>query len=423
MTFSNWPRFRFYNSLNNLLNIGAYLLRRLTFQAGDETAKTEAEIARYLGVRHCILAPQGRMAIYFGLKAMITEEKDEVIVSPYTIYDVINMIILAGGKPVFADCRHETANIDPDQIAAKITDRTCGVMATHLHGLSCEMRPIMELCKQHDIYLIEDTAQALGVTYEGQKLATLGDVGFLSFGRAKNINAFFGGAVVTNNDRIAADVRAAVQDLPRERLTKLVPRILHCTLGAILTHPFVFSLVTIHIFKSALKKKGSSVMKTMQTEANPIRRQQIPAEFLVRPTAMQAYLVRKQIARLDSNCAHRKAVAEIYETGLKPSNVFQVQTVHAGADHGYFQYPIMMDTCDELVTYLLERDIDVAIQHLNATNTLEKFSEFNCSCPNAEKLVGNVILLPTYPGYPLDLARRNVDAINDFFQKHSLSAA
>lgn len=420
MIFSNWPRFRFYNSLGNLWNIGSFLIRRLTLRAGNETGKTEAEICRYLGIKHCILAPQGRLGIYFGLKALITEEKYEVIVSPYTIYDVINMITLAGGTPVFVDCRYETANIDPNEISAKITKNTCGVIATHLHGLSCEMRPIIDLCKQHNIYLMEDTAQALGVTHDGQKLATLGDIGFLSFGRAKNINAFFGGAMVTNNDKLAADIRADMKNLPQESLGPLIKRILHCTLGSILTHPAVFSLLTIHIFKSALKKKGSSVMKTMQTEANPIRRKKMPANFLVRPTSMQAYLVRKQIAKVDDNFKHRAAIAEIYRKGLKDSNGFMMQVEHEGVEHGYFQFPVMMKNCDELVIYLLERDIDVSIQHLNAVNTLEKFSEFNCSCPNAEKLAGNVILLPTYPGYPLELAKRNVGAINDFFQKHKL---
>ena len=126
---------------------------------------------------------------------------DEVIMPSYTFVSTANAFVLRGGVPVFVDIRSDTLNIDESLIEAAITPRTKAIVPVHYAGVACEMDAIMEIARRHDLLVIEDAAQALGSSYRGRKLGTIGDLAAFSFHETKNVISGEGGALVINNHR------------------------------------------------------------------------------------------------------------------------------------------------------------------------------------------------------------------------------
>jgi len=128
-------------------------------------------------------------------------EGDEIIMPSFTFVSTANAFVLRGGVPVFVDIRQDTLNIDENQIEAAITDRTKAIVPVHYAGVPCEMDRIREIAAKHDLYVIEDAAQALLSKYKGKCLGAIGDIGVLSFHETKNIISGEGGAILLNSDR------------------------------------------------------------------------------------------------------------------------------------------------------------------------------------------------------------------------------
>jgi len=126
---------------------------------------------------------------------------DEVIMPSYTFVSTANAFVLRGGVPVFVDIRPDTLNIDETKIEAAITPRTRAIVPVHYAGVACDMDVIMEIAKRHNLYVVEDAAQAIMATYKGKKLGTIGDLGCLSFHSTKNIVSGEGGALLVNNKK------------------------------------------------------------------------------------------------------------------------------------------------------------------------------------------------------------------------------
>jgi len=170
---------------------------------GEKVEKFENEFAKYIGCKYGIAISSGTTALQVGLKALGISKGDEVITTPFSFIATANSILYVGGKPVFADINPETFNIDPEKIEEKITNKTKAVLIVHLFGNPCEMDEIMKICKEHDLFLIEDACQAHGAEYKGKKVGSFGDLSCFSFYATKNMTTGEGGTILTNNEEIA----------------------------------------------------------------------------------------------------------------------------------------------------------------------------------------------------------------------------
>jgi perosamine synthetase len=141
----------------------------------------------------------GTVAIHLALKALNIGEGDEVIVPTFTYVASVNSIVQAGAKPVFVDSIERTLQIDPDDVARKITARTKAIMAVHLYGFACDMTRLLEICSDNKLFLIEDCAEALGTYFKNQHVGTFGDIGTFSFFGNKTITTGEGGMLVFKN--------------------------------------------------------------------------------------------------------------------------------------------------------------------------------------------------------------------------------
>jgi len=167
----------------------------------------EQELSKYLGVKYAVTVSNGTAALHVALKALGIGPGDEVITTPLTFAASATTILHSNAIPIFADIDRETLNISPASIEEAITDRTRAIIVVHLAGYPAEMDEIMKIAKERGLYVIEDTAQALGAMYRGSFVGSIGDAGTLSFYPTKTITTGEGGAVVTNNDDAARRAR------------------------------------------------------------------------------------------------------------------------------------------------------------------------------------------------------------------------
>ena len=176
---------------------------------GTEDEAFEKSFAGYCGAGYCVGTGNGLDALMLALKALGIGEGDEVIVPSNTYIATALAVTYVGASPVLAEPDIRTFNIDSDRIESKITERTKAIMPVHLYGQVCDMDPIMEIAARHNLYIVEDCAQAHGATYKGKKAGAFGDVSGFSFYPGKNLGALGdAGAVVTDRKEIADKVRA-----------------------------------------------------------------------------------------------------------------------------------------------------------------------------------------------------------------------
>jgi len=169
---------------------------------GKFIAEFEDGFKSYLGARHAATVSNGTVAIHLALLALGIGPQAEVIVPTLTYVASVNAIAYTGATPVFCDSLKSTWQMDPDDVRRKITPRTRAILAVHLYGQPCEMAELVKIAREHNLFLVEDCAEAFGTLYKGRHVGTFGDIGTFSFFGNKTITTGEGGMVVTNDDTL-----------------------------------------------------------------------------------------------------------------------------------------------------------------------------------------------------------------------------
>ena len=179
----------------------AILSQNLFLQPNFKITQFEREFAAFYGVKHALTNTSGSAAIHMAVAALEAEPGDEIICSPVTDYGSVGGILYQGLVPVFADWAPGAANTDPLDIERKITKRTRAIIAVHVYGNPCDMDPIMDIAKRHNLVVIEDCAQAYCTLYKGRLAGAIGHMGCFSMQQSKHLTAGEGGIVITNDDK------------------------------------------------------------------------------------------------------------------------------------------------------------------------------------------------------------------------------
>jgi dTDP-4-amino-4,6-dideoxygalactose transaminase len=178
-----------------------------SFVLGPFVKKFEENFSHYIGSKYCIALNSGTAADQLAIQALI-QPGDEVITTSNTFIATTEAITTAGGKVKFVDIEEDSYNLDPIKLGAVITEKTKVIVPVHLYGQPADMDPILEIARAHNLFVVEDAAQAHGSEYKGEKAGTLGDAAAFSFYPGKNLGAYGeGGAVTTDSEKIAEFVR------------------------------------------------------------------------------------------------------------------------------------------------------------------------------------------------------------------------
>src|SRR5437867_5345015 len=184
------------------------VLESARFIGGPEVSGLEEEVARYCRCAHAIACASGTDALLLALRGLDVGPGDEVVTSAFSFFASAGTIANVGARPVFVDVDPRTFNLDAHRLEAAITPLTKAVVAVHLFGQCCDLTAVKAVCDKHQLFLIEDAAQAIGSEWEGRRAGSVGDLGAFSFFPSKNLGAAGdGGMVVTRNADYADRVR------------------------------------------------------------------------------------------------------------------------------------------------------------------------------------------------------------------------
>ncbi|MCP4451029.1 MAG: DegT/DnrJ/EryC1/StrS family aminotransferase [Planctomycetes bacterium] len=323
----------------------------------------ELQAAEYCGCKHAIGVSSGSDALIIALMALNVGPGDEVITTPFTFFATAGAIARVGAKPVFVDVDAKTYNISPTLIEAAITKRTKAIIPVHLFGQMAQMKPIMDLAKEHNLAVIEDAAQSIGAEQNHVPCGGIGDMGCFSFYPTKNLGAFGdGGMVTTNNDDLAQALRI-LRDHGQ--------------------HPRYYY-------------------------------QRIGGNF--RLDAIQGAVLSVKIKSLDAWSDRRRANAEMYNELLASTPVI-CPTVESNNLSVYNQYTIRSAHRDQLQAYLGEKQIGSAVFYPKALHVQDCFADLGyCESdfPVTNTLCKEVLSLPIFPELAEQQIRMVAKAIGDW---------
>lgn len=334
------------------------------FIQGKECEAFDKEFAEYCDAKYCVGVANGLDALLLVLKALEIGAGDEVIVPSNTFIATALAVSYTGATPVFVEPEIETYNIDVNRIEAAITDKTKAIMPVHLQGRPADMDPIMEIAKKHNLWVIEDAAQAHGTLYKGKKVGTLGDAAGFSFYPGKNLGALGdGGAVVTNNKEIADKVRA-------------------------------------------LGNYGSDYKYHHIYKGTNSRLDEIQAAFL-----------RVKLPALDKWNAARVDIAQKYFEGINNPKIVLPLAPSDDFGHIYHVFVVRCKERDELEKYLADNGIGTVKHYPYPMHLQDCYADLGIKqgdLPIAEEISNTVLSLPMYYGMTEEQVQYVIDVINKF---------
>ncbi len=334
------------------------------FVLGREGAALEEEIAKFCEVSHGVGLASGTDALILALRSCGVRPGDEVLLPPFTFVATGSAVSALGAKPVFADIRPGTYNIDPSQLDRRVTSRTRAIIVVHLYGLPADMDPILEFARTRKLPVIEDNAQAIGARYKGRRTGSLGDAACISFYPTKNLGAYGdAGMLVTNSPELAARVKT-------------------------------------------LRNHGQ-IAKYVSSEPG----------WNSRLDEIQAAILRVKLRHLPDWQRARQSHAAEYTTKLNGIPGLMPPVPGEGFEHVFHQYTIRVERRDALQNYLAERKIGSAVYYpvpLHLQPLYASLGHKPGDFPHAERAAQEVLSLPMFPELRTEQIARVADAVLDF---------
>ncbi len=357
------------NAISQVVSSNAFIL-------GPEVSILEKQIADYCGVDFAIGVSSGTDALLVSLMAIGVGPGDEVITTPYTFFATAGCIARLGAMPIFVDIDPVTYNIDPEKIVEKITSKTKAILPVHLYGQCADSAAILNIAKNHNLYVVEDAAQAIGAQYsDGRKAGNLGDLGCFSFFPTKNLGCFGdGGMVVTNHPEMDERIRVL-------RMHGSKPKYYH---------PFI----------------GGNF----------------------RLDSLQAAILNVKFPCLEGWNRQRQKNARHYEALFNGTDLVQTQKVQLPEStysdakvpnyHTYNQFVIRVPDRDALREYLREKDIGTEVYYpvpLHLQQCFHYLGHKKGSFPTSEMAANSTLALPIFPGLKKEQQEYVVQQIKSFF--------
>lgn len=328
---------------------------------GPSIQRFEEKVAAYAGVQYAVAFCNGTAALHGACYAAGLGEGDEVITTPITFLASSNSALYVGARPIFADIRMDTYNIDPDAVERKISSRTKAVIPVDFTGQPAEMDRIEEIARRHGLIVIHDAAHSLGASYKGRKVGSFGDMTMFSFHPVKHVTTGEGGIIVTNDKRY---------------------------------------------YDKLLKFRNHGMTRDpqlMTRNDGPWYYEMLDIGYNYRMTDMQAALGASQMNKLDAFVARRREIAAKYTVEFSRLPGVSVPHQHEGTDSSWHLYVLRWDKdkFDRAYVFeqLRERFIGVNVHYIPVYKQpyYQQLGYDDLQCPNAEIYYETCITLPLFP--------------------------
>jgi len=351
----------------------------------------ESTFSRTLGRKHCIAFPLARTAIYFSLKAQSFPLGSEIIMPPITIKGIFDVVLELKLKPVFVDINPETLSFDEDALKSAVTNNTRAIIITYLFGMVPNVENMVRLCKENNIFVIEDFSQCLNGRYGGKKTGTFGDVGVYSASSIKTLDTFGGGIAVCDDDILSAKLRASFTTLAPPNRKILFGKIVTNVIRNVATNRLIFNFLTLPAIKLMNILRPNSVMK--QTgERSDAMILSLPAEWFCSYSSFQAAIGLELLERLTMIDTARIANAEKIKQRVKAIRFPK------GVPNGENVYWQLLAYLDEPLSFqrkLHKLNVDTASTSLMKISNLPAYP-VQGHTPNADRLYTSSLFIPAH---------------------------
>lgn len=341
---------------------------------GPRLAEFEQEFARRCGARHGVGVSSWTTGAFLVLKAWGIGPGDEVIVPSLTFIASVNVIVHAGATPVFADVEPGTYNVDPADVARKVTPRTRAIIPVDQIGLPCDIDAIRAIATQHGLHLLDDAACAYGSRNRGRPVGTLAEVTVFSSHARKVITTGEGGMILCDDADLAARLRV-------------------------------------------LRHQGMSISDYARHQASPTQFESYPeVGYNARMTDIQAAIGVVQLSRTDELLAARRRIADIYNAHFRDHGLVEPPVVPEGVEHNWQSYQVMVCrqspfSRNEIMDRLFEAGIPTR-RGVMASHLEPPYRGLNAVLPHTEHTAANGLLLPIHSGMTEDQAGQVLAAID-----------
>lgn len=355
------------------------VLKSKWLSMGPVTEKFEKNFSEYLDVKYALATSNGTAALHIAHRALGIGYGDEVIVPSLTFVATANSILYVGAKPIFADISSlDNFNISPEHILEKITPKTKAIVVVHYGGYPADMKAIMEIAEDYNLYLIEDAAHAPGAEYGGRKIGTLGHIGCFSFFANKNLVTGEGGMVVTNNSKLIEKIKQ-------------------------------------------LRSHGMTTLTWARHSGHASTYDVLDLGYNYRINELASMLGLLQLKKLDKNNARRKKIVELYQKKLHKIPNISVPFLNFHEKSSYHIFPILLSNTisrELFMAKLKENGIQTSIHyppiHL-FTYYKQLFGFKKGLLPKTEYVGEHEVTLPLHPLMKIEDVKQIASAINAIF--------
>jgi len=368
---------------------------------GDAIDRLERAFADFIGAPEAVAVPSGRGGLSFIFRALGLEQGAEVICSAFGYPVVPHLAKSLGHELRLADCELETLGMDPEALVATISDRTKVVIATHLYGVPCRVREIVEIVESHGAILIEDCAHCYGASVDGRKAGSWGSFGYFSFETSKPINTLGGGMVTVRDSETARRLREIARSEPSKNLKWLLKRLTKTTFEATVTSPLVFNLgvyPALRILEGRDEKEDRFASGYQRDEVTLQGR-------MGRFTNYQALLGLAQMDATQALLERRRSHARQLMDRLEETVRFQ-RNDDLGVESNYMLVTALFPRMKEMAHELLRLGVDSKHHYMRDCSGLLDGDE---SFANAARAEREVLHLPAYP----EISEEAIDRIAD----------
>lgn len=353
-------------------------------------------LSKILELPHdCLPLGRARTGIYLLVKAHLTSKRTRVLLSPYTIPDVVNMVIFAGGIPEFVDHEARSTHIDLNQLNDALNDRVGCVLLTHYHVNQASLMEIQELCNRKGVALIEDCAISLGGTSQGKSVGLQSAGGVFSLSSFKFLNYFWGGAIVMSDRHLQSRLAEEVRSWKRFRTVDYWGQMLRTLKYDLATHPFLFDHITGPLLR--FKQRRSNAVQTLHQPR--IESVNFDDTLRSRPSAGAFAEWNRKLGTVKSNLWHRRGIAAVYDGVLGECMVSSDTPAAVREASCFVNYPVWVgaEARDAIYKEMILAEFDVGLSLYPNVHEHPKFRAVEGRSAEVSRLCDSVIYLPTHP--------------------------
>lgn len=363
------------------------VLRSDLVTCGPKVAELEKRLCEVTGAKYAVVVSSGTAALHLAAMTAGIQKGDEAIVTPMTFAASANCILYCGGKPVFADIKSDTYNIDPESIRAQITDKTKAVIVVDYTGQAVQLDEIRAICEEHNLVLIEDAAHAIGTKYKGRKVGSIADLTTFSFHPVKTVTAGEGGAITTNDERM---------------------------------------------YRKLLRIRSHGITRNQEEMVNPSDalwyNEQVELGYNYRMTDFQAALLISQLGKIDTFIRRRKEIVKRYNEAFSQYPELILQREIEESDTVRHLYIIQLNsellkcTRREFFDALYAENVCPQVHYIPVYwhSYYEKLGYPKGLCPIAEALYENIMSIPIYYGLSDEDVESTIHAVKKVIEYYRL---